>query len=332
MDIEKKLNEILAIFKISPSILTISLSFLVLMFYLGGIFISVVILSLSFYKTYTPGPLFHFEMYSSLPLEDLDSSENDPKEVAVEIPVVEPTEAENLYAVEEATSIPEATEESFTNTVPDFPLATPTLAPTVIVSEIIFEPDEISSPISGVEIYELSSIISQAYNVPNPFSDNGHHGVDFGSYNFRGNYLLGWPIQAVFTGKVVGITVDKYPIGNTIILETPYSQLPENLREVMDIQPDESLYHLYAHMMDPPELEIGQEVECGEIIGKLGQSQTAEAHLHFETRIGISGLTVPSMSFYDTSATEDEMETYLWWRTSGIVMPFDPMSIFSNVR
>ena len=330
MDIEQKFREFLAVFKISPSILTISLSFLVLLFYLGGLFISVIILSLSFYKTYTPGPLFHFELYSSLEYQETEI----PSSAEIENePVLDPTEIVDDYSpAAESTPVPEYNEEGYTSTVPEFTITTPTLAPTLIVSEIVFEPDEISSPISGVEIYELASIISQAYNVPNPFSDNGHHGTDFGSYNFRGNHLLGWPIQAVFAGKVAGITVNKSPIGNTVILETPYEQIPENLRDVLDIQPNESLYHLYAHMMDPPELVIGQEVTCGEVIGQLGQSKTAEAHLHFETTIGESGLIIPSMSFYDTSATEEEMETYLWWRTSGVVMPFDPMSIFSNVR
>ncbi|MBI9036348.1 MAG: hypothetical protein JEZ03_17950, partial [Bacteroidales bacterium] len=63
-------------------------------------------------------------------------------------------------------------------------------------------------------------------------------------------------------------------------------------------------------------------------IGLLGKSQTAEAHVHFETRIGNSGYKINSMAFYDAAATEEEIETYLWWRTSGDVIAFDPMRMF----
>ncbi|MCJ7622317.1 MAG: M23 family metallopeptidase, partial [Anaerolineaceae bacterium] len=210
------------------------------------------------------------------------------------------------------------------------PSSTPT--PTLVVSSMVFAPEELCPPIAGVEFYELQSIISQPFNVPNPFSDFGHHGVDFGSYNFRGKPLLGTSVQAVFSGEVVGIIVDRPPIGNTIILETRYEDLPESLRSNLDINEGQSLYHLYAHLLESPEYWIGETVECGEEIAHIGSSQTVEAHLHLETTIGSSGYIFSSMAFYDTSATEEEQNTYLWWRTSGDLMPLDPMNLFTNFK
>lgn len=250
-----------------------------------------------------------------------------PTEVVYEqstpVPIVESVENDEEIPVEE---VSEEIVEGPT------PVILPSPTPTLVISSLEFAPEELCSPISGVEFYELQSIISQPYNVPNPFSDLGHHGVDFGSYNFRGNPLRGKPIQAVFSGEVVGIIVDRPPIGNSIILETKYEELPESLRSILNIQEGQSLYHLYAHLFDPPEYWIGEKVECGDEIARLGSSQTAEAHIHFETRIGSGGFIIPSMAFYDSSATEEEQNMYLWWRTSGDLMPFDPMSLFANFR
>jgi murein DD-endopeptidase MepM/ murein hydrolase activator NlpD len=203
---------------------------------------------------------------------------------------------------------------------------------TALPSSINTFEQNICSPIGGVDFYELASIISQPYNVPNVYSDVGHHGVDFGSYNYNGQYLLGNPIQSVFPGKVAGITINRPPIGNAIIIETPYDNIPESLRSVLGINSQQSIYLLYAHMIDAPVLSIGDTVACGDAIGALGKSQTAEAHLHFETRIGLSNQIIPGMAFYSADATQEEMDSYLLWRTSGIFMPFDPMSLFSNIH
>lgn len=214
------------------------------------------------------------------------------------------------------------------------PTREPTITPTstVIVSLLEFAPQDLCSPVEGIEMYELEDIISQLYNVPNQFSDFGHHGVDFGSYNFRDRYLYAVPVKAMLAGRVVGIVRDRPPLGNVIILETPYEDLPASIADLIDIQPGESLYHLYAHLLDDPDYDFGTFFNCGDPINRLGDSQTSEAHLHLETRIGQSGLTVESMAFYDTTATEDEQEEYLWWRTSGDLEPFDPMIIFLNFR
>ena len=187
---------------------------------------------------------------------------------------------------------------------------------------------ELCSPIDGVEIQELKTIISQPFNVPNQLSDLGHHGVDFGSYNFHGQYLYEVPVQAILSGQVAGITVNRPPIGNVVILETKYDDLPLFLREYLEVEPDESLYHFYGHLLDEPTVEIGTWFNCGAQINLLGKSQTVEAHLHLETRVGKSGLIISQMAFYDTATTDEERAEYLWWRTSGELIAVDPMSIF----
>jgi murein DD-endopeptidase MepM/ murein hydrolase activator NlpD len=273
----------------------------------------------------------------------LPSIQKDPTQVAevagnslstteVNQPVLQPTESDpvvltTISAVVVQTEEPQLTQE---NINPTPAILDPTA--TAIPVSISMIDQDICSPISGVEINELASIISQPYNVPNMFSDDGHHGVDFGSYDFNGSGLLGYPIQAVFNGRVAGITVNRPPIGNAIIIETPYDSLPESLRTVLGINSQQSLYHMYAHMINAPAFAIGDAITCGEEIGNLGNSQTAEAHLHFETVIGLSNQIIPGMAFYSADATQEEMDAYLLLRTSGIFMPFDPMSLFANFR
>ncbi len=50
-------------------------------------------------------------------------------------------------------------------------------------------------------------------------------------------------------------------------------------------------------------------------------------HLHLETRLGPAGQVFESMRFYDTRATQKEMDTYILWRTSGIFQHFDPLQL-----
>lgn len=203
----------------------------------------------------------------------------------------------------------------------DMPLPSP--SPTATVDQTL-----LCSPVDGVPIGDLDLIISQEYSVPNQHSDSGHHGVDLGSYNYNGQYLYEIPIRAILPGKVAGITVDRPPIGNVVILETPYEDLPDFLRQLLEISPGQSLYHMYGHFVNEPSQQIGDQLECGEQINLLGKSRTVEAHLHLETRVGQTGLVVSQMAFYDAATTEEERAEYLWWRTSGEVIAFNPMDIF----
>jgi murein DD-endopeptidase MepM/ murein hydrolase activator NlpD len=187
----------------------------------------------------------------------------------------------------------------------------------------------VCSPLKNLSLTDLQTVVSQPYNVPNPYSDFGHHGVDLGSYDFHGQYMYEWPVQAVLDGRVAGLIQDRPPLGNAIIIETPLELLPSSIKESLPMAPGESIYHMYAHLIQTPDFELGEAIDCGEVIGQLGNSRTVEAHLHLEMRIGSSGMQIPSMAFYDTATTEEERQTYLWWRTSGDFMPFDPMLLLT---
>jgi murein DD-endopeptidase MepM/ murein hydrolase activator NlpD len=212
-------------------------------------------------------------------------------------------------------------------------LYTPTTVPTISRFDAFDASQnvEIGIPLSGLRAEELPLVISQQYSVIDQYRDVGHHGVDFGYYDYKGQYILGLPINAVFAGTVAGIIHDRPPLGHAVMVETPYESLPEEYRQALNIQSEESLYILYAHMVDEPRYIVGDPIAWQQQIGNVGKSQTAEAHLHLETRIGKSGYSFFSMAFYDTSATDDEMNTYLTWRTSGNFRPFDPMILFSEL-
>jgi murein DD-endopeptidase MepM/ murein hydrolase activator NlpD len=210
---------------------------------------------------------------------------------------------------------------------------TPTIIPTL---ERISDTDpylniEIGIPLNGFNAEALPLIISQPYGVPNEFRDSGHHGVDFGYYDYNGEYILGHPVNAVFSGKVAGVLIDRPPLGYAVMVETPYESLPTEYTDALDIKPGYSLYILYAHLNSQPPFQIGDEIAWQQQIGEVGKSQTAEAHLHLETRIGLSGFTFMSMAYYDTATTEEERELYMRWRTSGDFHPFDPMILFTDL-
>ena len=235
-----------------------------------------------------------------------------------------PTLIPSLSITPTLTSTPTIT---FTST----PSKTPTFTPTntIYPYSLIAYNGKMSVPLKGIGFGEIHTIISQLYNVPNQRSDEGHHGVDLGSYDYHGKLIYDWPILAVFSGKVAGITVNRIPIGNTVIIECPYNELPQEVIALLGITENQSLYHMYSHMLDVPTQKIGDSINVGEEIGRVGKSQTVEAHLHLEMVIGLSGQTVSSMS---NNGTAEEAKTYMWWRTSGTFISFDPMILFNDLQ
>jgi murein DD-endopeptidase MepM/ murein hydrolase activator NlpD len=225
-----------------------------------------------------------------------------------------------------------------TSTFTAMPSNTPTITLTFTPSATIYPYSltayngMMNTPLQGIGFGELHTIISQVYNVPDPHKDTGHHGVDLGSYDYHGKLIYDWPILSVFSGKVAGIVVNRYPIGNTIIIESTYDQLPSEIIKQKNIQPGQSLYHMYCHMLNEPALKVGDEVIVGKEIGRVGKTQTVEAHLHLEMVVGVSGKTFPSMAYYNGNATEEEKQAYLYWRTSGEFLSFDPMTIFADLK
>jgi hypothetical protein len=55
----------------------------------------------------------------------------------------------------------------------------------------------------------------------------------------------------------------------------------------------------------------------------------SDPHLHFETRIGQAGLRFSAMSYYTTSASEEEKASYEYWRSSNYFILADPMLLLS---
>lgn len=188
---------------------------------------------------------------------------------------------------------------------------------------------KICSPLAPYRIDELREIVSAPYKPPPPGKEERHHGVDFSHYR-RGELLSieGVVVQAVLPGLVSAAIADSFPYGNVIIIETPTSLIPDSLRQSLDLAEGQSLYTLYAHLKDTPQVNTGDIVYACQEIGQVGKSgNTVEPHLHLETRIGPSGVTFIVMGFYQADNSEEEKEAYLRWRIGGEFNHFDPMSL-----
>jgi murein DD-endopeptidase MepM/ murein hydrolase activator NlpD len=146
---------------------------------------------------------------------------------------------------------------------------------------------------------------------------------------------------------------DRFPYGYAVMIETGLDSLPEDWLERLQaptaaptlgphpsltcpqVDPplswDEarrSLYLLYAHMLEPIPLDLGEIVACGEKLGVIGQSGNAlNPHLHLEARIGPAGARFNSMAHYSGGITQEEMRNYCAWRVSGVFQLLDPMRV-----
>ena len=131
------------------------------------------------------------------------------------------------------------------------------------------------------------------------------------------------------TGRVVAAIQDRLPYGNMLIIETDYEYLPLSLLETVEIPIDYSIYHLYAHLSESPLVELGQAIDCGQLLGHVGKTGyiVPVAHLHLETRMGPPGAIFESMVFFDSQATPEEQGAYLRWRISGEFTHFDPIGL-----
>lgn len=189
----------------------------------------------------------------------------------------------------------------------------------------------VCSPLEMHPLEELPSIIGDPYDPPRPGREERHHGIDFAYYHYKDrDSMRGEPVQSILSGVVASVLDGNYPYGNMLIIETKRRQLPEHLVERLNILPGQSLYILYAHLDQPPLPKLGDLVEACQSIGEVGMSGNTDIpHLHIETRLGPAGKVFESMRFYDTRATQAEMDTYVLWRTSGLYKHFDPMELLS---
>lgn len=220
------------------------------------------------------------------------------------------------------------------------PTKTPYPTPTVQTQEITAVPDlpietpfpeiNLCSPLSIHPIEELPEIIGDPYDPPRPGREERHHGIDFAYYHFKErDSMLEEPVQTVLPGVVASAIEGLYPYGNMVMIEVANKDIPTDLVARIEIEKDESLYVLYAHLNQPPLVKLGDQVEACQPIGEVGMSGNTDIpHLHLETRVGPAGQMFESMRFYDTRASQEEMDTYVLWRTSDVFRHFDPMKLF----
>jgi murein DD-endopeptidase MepM/ murein hydrolase activator NlpD len=207
--------------------------------------------------------------------------------------------------------------------------------------------------LQGLSLIDLPGTVVNPFNPPPPGSDDPHQGVDFGDLRAGDRIALtGRRVMAVLPGRVAAVMADRFPYGNAILLETPLDELPENWLGELGLptpgpaftpvpaltcpkgfsiagsDSQRSLYLLYAHMLEPPQLELGEAVGCGQEIGAIGSSGNAlNPHLHLEARLGPASVQFGSLAHYDPSATQDEMANYCAWRVSGSFQAFDPLRL-----
>jgi murein DD-endopeptidase MepM/ murein hydrolase activator NlpD len=240
--------------------------------------------------------------------------------------VDQPVYTSQIFTKPTLTTMP-SRKETFT----PIPTSTPIMIAKVKKSSENKDQVLLCSPLGAHSLKDLPNLISSSYNPPPMGKDDRHQGIDFAYYNdgIRSS-IDGEGVQAIMSGWVVIANNDRLPYGNMVILETPFIQLPEELKRLLEILPDESIYHLYAHFGDPPLASQGTWVECGQLIGFVGSSgyNVPVPHLHLESRIGPSGARFDGMAFYDTQANETEMENYTTWRMSGLFKHFDPLKLF----
>jgi murein DD-endopeptidase MepM/ murein hydrolase activator NlpD len=207
--------------------------------------------------------------------------------------------------------------------------------------------------LAGFSLTEVSGLVSNQYYPPKPGLDGPHQGVDF-AVQQNGIAVIGNPVQVVLGGEVAAVILDRFPYGNTVVIETPLDDMPFEWLAVLPtpaptLEPHpaltcpqtewkpsvkegegRSLYLLYAHLDTMEMLRVDDALACGEMIGTIGQSGNAlNPHLHLEARFGPAGARFESMAHYDSSASPEEMGAYCIWRVSGIFQLLNPLAVLS---
>jgi murein DD-endopeptidase MepM/ murein hydrolase activator NlpD len=215
--------------------------------------------------------------------------------------------------------------------------------PAILPSEFILPPS-LCSPLAVQPLETIAEITTQPFIAPRQlddgtYKDDGHHGLDLGYYTRNDVPFTGTPVLSATNGRIAAIFRDRPPYGDTILIETPYEQIPAHLieaspelgRRAESIPAGDSLYVLYAHLQNLQNFTLGQEVTCGDLLAETGLTgYTSGPHLHFETRWGPAGQTFESMAYYEASTTEEERANYVTWRMSGTFRLFDPMILLST--
>ena len=193
---------------------------------------------------------------------------------------------------------------------------------------------EICSPLAEQTLQELFEIVSDPYDPPPMGKDNRHQGTDLSYYRRKDrNTIEGEVVQSTLAGRVVAVVKDRLPYGNMVIIETVADDLSTEIVDKFGFGENESLYVLYAHLKYLPIVNLGEKINCGQLLGEVGSTgyNIVNPHLHIETRIGKSRhIFLDGMAYYDTGTTEDERSSYELWRMSGEFRHFDPMSLINE--
>ena len=129
------------------------------------------------------------------------------------------------------------------------------------------------APRGGSFVWPVQGPITTQYGELGPFWGKGYHpGVDIG-------VPVGTPIGACGDGVVVEAEADGWNSG---------------YGHYVKIDHGNGIYSLYGHM-STVSASVGDRVTAGTVIGRVGMTGfTTGPHLHWEIRIGGSGLTAPT--------------------------------------
>ena len=189
----------------------------------------------------------------------------------------------------------------------------------------------VCSPLFDILREDLPRLVSDGYHPPPRLRpDDRHQGVDFAYYHWKGGGpIAGTGVQSVLAGRVAMAIEDSFPYGNVVIVETEFTDLPEGLREALNMPDGQSLYLLYAHLeKESLQVKLGDLVTACQLVGAVGRTGNTQAyHLHLETRLGLPGTTFTGMSAFTDTASDDEKRNYRTWRISGKYQHFDPMKL-----
>jgi len=260
---------------------------------------------------------------------------------------------------------PMMTTQSPTDTISVIPpTLTPTQEPTSTntpfpptATPIPYSP--ISSPLKGISLSEVNSVNTNPFDPPALGFDEPHQGIDYSYYRYKNENMddidgiEGLEVLSVLDGTIASLVYDRMPYGNAIIIETslnlidpallasltlpeiaptlipdPRHNCPDLVDDPLWDNTNRSLYFVYAHLLNYPELAIGDTVKSGQVIGQVGNTgNSSNAHLHLELRLGPGGASFTSMAKYDTRASLDEMANYCTWRISNRFQLLDPNMI-----
>ena len=258
--------------------------------------------------------------------------------------------------------IPTATEELLLlqPTLTPSPTHTITPSPTPTATNTPVPISAICSPLQDIQLDDLKKITSQGFSSPAPYTDDGHPAVDLAFFTFKDMpSMVGHPVQSILPGVVSLVIEDRYPYGNAILIETPLHLVSSDLLDTMvlptlipqqnldQVQPcdsdpvfkgmksiewsenSRSLYVLYAHLLEKPGLTRGESVDCGAVIGAVGNTgNSAAEHLHLETRIGPANAQFTKLAMYSPEATKEERYSYCIWTSSGRFQAFNPIRLW----